>query len=60
MYEGDVQSVLRCGLCNKPFDKRELYFHQILLRDAGSVLTVSCFRVHAEETWILLSVSKSW
>lgn len=60
MSEGDVQSVLRCGQCNKPFDKRELYFYQILLRDAESVLTVWCFRVHAEETWILLSVSKSW
>jgi hypothetical protein len=56
MYEGDVQSVLRCRQCNKPFDKGELYLHQILLRDAESVLTVWRFRVRSEETWILLSV----
>jgi hypothetical protein len=35
-----MQSVLRCGQCNKPFDKRELCFHQILLRNAESMLTV--------------------
>jgi hypothetical protein len=29
MYKRDMQSVLRCGQCNKPFDERELYFHQI-------------------------------
>jgi hypothetical protein len=60
MYEGDVQSVLRCKQCNKPFDKGEFYFYQILLRDAEFVLTVWCSRVHTEETWILLSVSKGW
>jgi hypothetical protein len=28
MYTANVQSVLRCGRCHKPFDKRKLYFHQ--------------------------------
>ncbi len=42
MYEGEVQSVLRCGQCKKPFDKRELYFHSIFPRDAESLLTVLC------------------
>jgi hypothetical protein len=40
MYEADAQSVLRCGRCNKPFDKGELYLHQILLRNAVHVLIV--------------------
>jgi hypothetical protein len=36
------------------------YFYKILLWHAESGLTVALFRVHAEETWILLSVAKSW
>ena len=29
MVEADPQFVLRCGQCNKPFDKGGLYLHQI-------------------------------
>jgi hypothetical protein len=46
MYKGDMQSVLRCGQCNKPFDERELYFHQIDFMTPKSVLTVG----HLEST----------
>ena len=60
MYEGDLQSVKRCEQCNKPFDKRELYSNQMSLREAESVLIMLYFRVYAKETWILLSVSKSY
>ena len=30
MDEGDVQPVLRCVRCNKPFDKRECYVQRPL------------------------------
>lgn len=55
MAHGDIQSVLRCGLCNKPFDKRE---PPTLPRNDAFKLTFGRFRVHTKETWVLLSVSK--
>lgn len=39
MSQGNVQFVLRCGQCNKPFDKRGVYLYQVILRDVESVLT---------------------
>ena len=38
MDKGDAQPVLRCGQCNKPFDKRKFHFHQALLYDPESKL----------------------
>ena len=59
MYE---EPVLRCEQCNKPFDKRELQLNStnnyFVVPSLYLVLTVA-FRVLAEETWVLLSVSKS-
>jgi hypothetical protein len=51
-----MELILRCGQCNKPFDKGELC--SCLVTYAESVLTAGFPRVHFEETWILLSVSK--
>ena len=59
MYKADARLVLRCGHCNKPFDKGEWYLHEVLLHDSKRVLIVPWFRGHAEETWILLSISTS-
>lgn len=40
MYEENGQSVLRCGQCDKPFDKRELFSLQASPIDANHILTL--------------------
>lgn len=57
--EYPLESVLRCGDCKKPFDKREWYFQQAF-RGCQVINIVWHFRIHLEEARILLSVSTKW
>jgi len=60
MNERDVQSVLRCGRCNKPFDKREFRSRETSSGDVEFVLILCRYRIDAEKTWLLLSVANRW
>ena len=55
MDNGNLHFILRCGQCNKPFDKGELRHSSTIIE---GVTLIRLLRIHSEETRVLLSVAE--